>query len=57
MSKSYNNTIPLVDTEKKASKKGINKIKNESGLEPGERKTRNDFYRVFEIYPRPLQQT
>lgn len=47
MSKSYNNTIPLFDTEKKL-KKSINKIKTNL-LEPGEAKDPNDSA-VFEIY-------
>ncbi len=47
MSKSYNNTIPLFDTEKKLQK-GINKIKTNL-LEPGEAKDPNDST-VFEIY-------
>lgn len=47
MSKSYNNTIPLFDTEKKL-KKGINKIKTNL-LEPGEPKDPNDAT-VFDIY-------
>ncbi|ADZ92021.1 tryptophan--tRNA ligase [Marinomonas mediterranea] len=47
MSKSYNNTIPLFDTEKKL-KKGINKIKTNL-LEPGEPKDPNDST-VFEVY-------
>ncbi|MEL0638595.1 tryptophan--tRNA ligase [Marinomonas sp. TI.3.20] len=47
MSKSYNNTIPLFDTEKKLQK-GINKIKTNL-LEPGEAKDPNDST-VFDIY-------
>ena len=47
MSKSYNNTIPLFDTEKKL-KKAINKIKTNL-LEPGEAKDPNDST-VFDIY-------
>lgn len=47
MSKSYNNTIPLFDTEKKL-KKAINKI-NTNLLEPGEAKDPNDST-VFDIY-------
>ncbi|MGB7390350.1 MAG: tryptophan--tRNA ligase, partial [Marinomonas sp.] len=44
---SYNNTIPLFDTEKKLQK-GINKIKTNL-LEPGEAKDPNDST-VFDIY-------
>jgi len=47
MSKSYGNTIPLFDTEKKL-KKGINKIKTNL-LEPGEPKDIDDS-NVFEIW-------
>ncbi|MBJ7549984.1 tryptophan--tRNA ligase [Marinomonas ostreistagni] len=47
MSKSYNNTIPLFDTEKKL-KKGINKIVTNL-LEPGEPKDPNGST-VFDIY-------
>ncbi|NRB78852.1 MAG: tryptophan--tRNA ligase [Saccharospirillaceae bacterium] len=47
MSKSYDNTIPLFDTEKKL-KKAINKIVTNS-LEPGEPKDFNDCA-VFDIY-------
>ncbi|MGO3740014.1 tryptophan--tRNA ligase [Marinomonas foliarum] len=47
MSKSYNNTIPLFDTEKKLQK-GINKIKTNL-LEPGEAKDPEDST-VFDIY-------
>ena len=47
MSKSYGNTIPLFETEKKL-KKSINKIKTNL-LEPGEPKDPNDS-NVFEIY-------
>lgn len=47
MSKSYNNTIPLFETEKKLQK-GINKIKTNL-LEPGEPKDPNDST-VFDIY-------
>jgi tryptophanyl-tRNA synthetase len=47
MSKSYNNTIPLFETEKKL-KKAINKIKTNL-LEPGEAKDPNDST-VFDIY-------
>ena len=47
MSKSYNNTIPLFDTEKKLQK-GINKIKTNL-LEPGEAKDPDDSV-VFDIY-------
>ncbi|TPE48026.1 tryptophan--tRNA ligase [Maribrevibacterium harenarium] len=47
MSKSYNNTIPLFDTEKKL-KKGINKIVTNL-LEPGEPKD-PDNSTVFDIY-------
>ncbi|MCB5161669.1 tryptophan--tRNA ligase [Marinomonas algarum] len=47
MSKSYNNTIPLFDTEKKLQK-GINKIKTNL-LEPGEPKDPSDST-VFDIY-------
>jgi tryptophanyl-tRNA synthetase len=47
MSKSYNNTIPLFDTEKKL-KKSINKIKTNL-LEPGEPKDPDDST-VFQIW-------
>ncbi|RDL43425.1 tryptophan--tRNA ligase [Marinomonas piezotolerans] len=47
MSKSYNNTIPLFDTEKKL-KKGINKIVTNL-LEPGEPKDPDDST-VFDLY-------
>ncbi len=47
MSKSYNNTIPLFDTEKKL-RKSIMKIKTNS-LEPGDPKDPSDSV-VFEIY-------
>ncbi len=47
MSKSYNNTIPLFDTEKKL-KKGINKIVTNL-LEPGEPKD-PDNSTVFDVY-------
>ena len=47
MSKSYNNTIPLFETEKKL-RKSIMKIKTNS-LEPGEPKDPDDSV-VFEIY-------
>jgi tryptophanyl-tRNA synthetase len=47
MSKSYNNTIPLFESEKKL-KKAINKIKTNL-LEPGEAKDPNDST-VFDIY-------
>lgn len=47
MSKSYNNTIPLFEGEKKL-KKAINKIKTNL-LEPGEAKDPNDST-VFDIY-------
>jgi tryptophanyl-tRNA synthetase len=47
MSKSYNNTIPLFEGEKKL-KKAINKIKTNM-LEPGEAKDPEDSI-VFEIY-------
>ena len=47
MSKSYNNTIPLFEGEKKL-KKAINKIKTNL-LEPGEAKNPNDST-VFDIY-------
>ncbi len=47
MSKSYNNTIPLFETEKKL-KKSINKIKTNL-LEPGEPKDPDDSA-LFEIY-------
>lgn len=47
MSKSYNNTIPLFETEKKLQK-GINKIKTNL-LEPGEAKDPDDST-VFDIY-------
>ena len=47
MSKSYNNTIPLFDTEKKL-RKAIMKIKTNS-LEPGEAKDPDDST-VYEIY-------
>ncbi len=47
MSKSYNNTIPLFDTEKKL-KKAINKIKTNL-LEPGEAKDPDDST-VFQIW-------
>ena len=47
MSKSYDNTIPLFDTEKKL-KKSINKIVTNS-LEPGEPKSTEDCT-VFDIY-------
>ncbi|MGB2064882.1 MAG: tryptophan--tRNA ligase [Marinomonas gallaica] len=47
MSKSYNNTIPLFDTEKKL-KKGINKIVTNL-LEPGEPKDPNSST-VFDVY-------
>lgn len=47
MSKSYNNTIPLFDTEKKL-KKSINKIKTNL-LEPGEPKDADDST-VFQVW-------
>lgn len=47
MSKSYNNTIPLFETEKKL-KKGINKIKTNL-LEPGEPKDPDDST-VFQVW-------
>ena len=47
MSKSYNNTIPLFETEKKL-KKGVNKIVTNL-LEPGEPKDPNNST-VFDIY-------
>lgn len=55
MSKSYNNTIPLFNTEKKL-KKSINKIKTNL-LEPGEPKDADDstVFEIWEAFARPEQ--
>ena len=55
MSKSYNNTIPLFDTEKKLQK-SINKIKTNL-LEPGEPKDPDDstVFQVWEAFASPDQ--
>lgn len=55
MSKSYNNTIPLFDTEKRLQK-SINKIKTNL-LEPGEPKNPDDstVFQVWEAFASPQQ--
>ncbi len=55
MSKSYNNTIPLFDTEKRLQK-SINKIKTNL-LEPGEPKDPDDstVFQIWEAFATPAQ--
>ena len=55
MSKSYNNTIPLFETEKKL-RKGINKIKTNL-LEPGQPKDADDstVFQIWEAFASPAQ--
>jgi tryptophanyl-tRNA synthetase len=57
MSKSYNNTIPLFETEKKL-RKGINKIKTNL-LEPGQPKDADDstVFQIWEAFASPAQIT